>query len=85
MAKFKKPKDEISKTPVEIPTEGTVMSDIDGKEVGQMVAIDTSKPICPRCKGDGVWHSTKTGVRALTSAEPLIDSTKPCPECGGKE
>jgi hypothetical protein len=39
--------------------------------------------VCPRCKGDGKWHSTKTGVRALTSSESLVDLTKPCPDCLG--
>jgi hypothetical protein len=39
--------------------------------------------VCPRCKGDGKWHSTKTGVRALTSSEPLVDLTRNCVECNG--
>ena len=39
---------------------------------------------CPRCKGDGFWHSNRTGVRALTSSEPLVDELRPCPECNGE-
>ena len=41
------------------------------------------KPVttCPRCKGDGFWHSTKTGYRAKTTSEPLIDKKRKCPEC----
>jgi hypothetical protein len=45
--------------------------------------IPTLVRACPRCKGDGRWHSTKTGVRALTSSEPLVDLTKNCPDCQG--
>ncbi len=40
--------------------------------------------VCKRCGGDGIWHSTKTGYRAKTSADPLTDPNKPCPECSGK-
>jgi len=36
---------------------------------------------CRRCKGDGFWHSPKTGVRAETSTEPLIDKSRKCPKC----
>lgn len=39
--------------------------------------------VCKRCGGDGFWRSTKTGVRAKTSAEPLVDKKRPCPECSG--
>ena len=39
--------------------------------------------ICSRCEGDGIWHSPKTGVRAVTSAEPLIDASRKCPKCKG--
>jgi hypothetical protein len=39
--------------------------------------------ICKRCGGDKFWHSTKTGVRALTSSEPLVDLAKNCPDCLG--
>jgi len=39
--------------------------------------------VCPRCGGDGFWHSTKTGYRAKTSSEPLIDKSRKCPECKG--
>ena len=46
--------------------------------------IEQKKPICPRCKGDGFWHSNRTGVRALTSSEPLVDESRPCPDCSGK-
>lgn len=41
------------------------------------------KVTCPRCKGDGVFHSNRTGSRAATSADPLIDPSKVCPKCKG--
>jgi len=40
--------------------------------------------ICSRCKGDGYWHSPKTGYRAKTAAGLLVDKTKKCPACNGK-
>lgn len=43
---------------------------------------ESKKPApCWRCDGDGEWHSTKTGVRAKTSSEPLHDTSRVCPEC----
>jgi hypothetical protein len=43
---------------------------------------ESKKPApCWRCNGDGEWHSTKTGVRAKTSSEPLHDASRVCPEC----
>jgi len=45
--------------------------------------VAAPKPVCPRCGGDGFWHSTKTGYRAKTSSEPLIDKSRKCPECKG--
>ena len=39
---------------------------------------------CPRCKGDGIWHSSRTGVRVQTAGEePLVDASRKCPECKG--
>ena len=43
------------------------------------------KVTCPRCNGDGIWHSPKTGVRAKTSSEPLVDSSMVCPDCQGSK
>ncbi len=43
---------------------------------------EQEKVICSRCKGDGFWHSTRTGVRAKTSPEPLVDEGRVCPKCG---
>ena len=40
--------------------------------------------VCSRCNGDGIYHSNKTGIRAKTSTEPLVDPSRPCPDCGGK-
>jgi len=90
MAKFKKPKttDNIDRS-----TSASVLS-ATAKELGETgmsnVYADAeaeakANATCPRCKGDGVWHSTKTGYRAKTSAEPLVDPTRPCPECDGKK
>jgi hypothetical protein len=45
------------------------------------VAKSKEPPPCPRCGGDGFWHSPKTGYRAKTATEPLIDTSKPCPLC----
>ena len=46
-------------------------------------AIEAEPQQCGRCNGDGIWHSTKTGYRAKTAAEPLVDPTRKCPACGG--
>lgn len=43
--------------------------------------VDKTPPPCTRCNGDGFWHSLKTGYRAKTSSEPLIDTSRTCPEC----
>lgn len=44
--------------------------------------VESKQPApCWRCGGDGTWHSTKTGIRAKTSSEPLCDSSRVCPEC----
>ena len=61
---------------------------VNPEPIGAVIVLNeddmpTFVPVCLRCKGDGRWHSTKTGVRALTSSEPLIDETKPCPDCNG--
>jgi DnaJ-class molecular chaperone len=61
----------------------TVESNLICEQPRTSATITVDYGICPRCKGDGRWHSTKTGVRALTSSEPLVDETKPCPDCGG--
>jgi len=45
------------------------------------IAESKRPPACKRCGGDGFWHSTKTGYRAKTSSEPLIDVSRVCPEC----
>jgi hypothetical protein len=41
------------------------------------------KITCRRCKGDGVFHSNRTGIRAKTAAKPLADPSKVCPQCKG--
>lgn len=38
---------------------------------------------CLRCGGDGVFHSSRTGVRARTATESLVDTSKPCIVCNG--
>ena len=40
---------------------------------------------CPRCNGDGVWHTSATGVRLERITGPLVDTSKVCPECKGKK
>jgi Zn finger protein HypA/HybF involved in hydrogenase expression len=40
---------------------------------------------CPRCKGDGIWHTSRTGARLATIAGPTEDASKVCPECNGKK
>jgi ribosomal protein S27AE len=39
--------------------------------------------MCARCGGDGFYHSPKTGYRAETATEPLIDKNRKCPACDG--
>jgi DnaJ-class molecular chaperone len=49
-----------------------------------MAEIAKPEPkICTRCGGDGVFHSSRTGVRARTSAEPPVDPSRVCPKCKG--
>jgi hypothetical protein len=43
------------------------------------------KVLCTRCGGDGVWHTSATGPRALTSSEPAIDTNRVCPKCKGSK
>ena len=50
-----------------------------------VVKMVPKKVVCPRCKGDGIWHSSRTGVRAATSTEPTIDATRKCPQCKGSK
>jgi hypothetical protein len=50
------------------------------KDAEDIVKSKTPPP-CPRCNGDGFWHSLKTGYRAKTSSEPLIDTARVCPKC----
>lgn len=38
---------------------------------------------CPRCKGDGIWHTSATGRRLATIGGPVVDETEPCPNCKG--
>ncbi len=50
------------------------------------LGADKAKPeeapaTCKRCGGDKKWHSTKTGRRAKTSSEPLVDPSRSCPAC----
>jgi len=44
---------------------------------------EKEKQTCPRCKGDGFWHTSATGVRLKTIAEPLVDESRQCPLCKG--
>lgn len=48
-------------------------------------SLVAKKVDCNRCKGDGVWHSSCTGVRAETSSEPAIDPKRRCPKCKGSK
>ena len=41
--------------------------------------------VCSHCNGDGIWHSSATGVRAKTSSEPPVDSSRVCPKCKGQK
>lgn len=43
------------------------------------------KITCPRCNGDGVWHTSETGRRLAMHPGPFIDESKPCPKCKGKK
>lgn len=43
------------------------------------------KITCPRCQGDGVWHTSATGRRLATIGGSVVDSSKPCPNCKGKK
>jgi len=38
---------------------------------------------CPRCGGDGHWHTAKTGARlaSMNPDEPKIDTNRTCPSC----
>ena len=44
-----------------------------------------AKKTCPRCNGDGFWHTPKTGVRLATACadEVLVDKERKCPKCKG--
>ena len=53
------------------------------KPKAKKIVDDLPQQTCARCKGDGIWHSTKTGYRANTAAEPLVDPTRKCPACAG--
>jgi hypothetical protein len=50
------------------------------KDAEALVKSKTPPP-CVRCNGDGFWHSPKTGYRAKTASEPLIDTDRTCPLC----
>ncbi len=43
------------------------------------------KITCSRCDGDGVWHTSATGIRLATISGPVIDTDKPCPKCKGNK
>ena len=51
------------------------------------VKMVPKKITCPRCEGDGKWHTTRTGVRLATrpAVEPLIDFDSRCPKCKGSK
>lgn len=78
--------------PTELEEATQELEDAKGVEVKAKQAVEDkaaeverkTPPPCPRCKGDGTWHSTKTGIRAKTASEPLQDSSRTCPECDGK-
>jgi len=55
------------------------------EEVQPEVKMVPKKVTCPRCLGDGIWHTTKTGRRALTTTEPTVDAARVCPKCKGKK
>ena len=40
---------------------------------------------CPRCNGDGIWHTSATGRRLETISGPTVDPEKVCPNCKGKK
>jgi len=83
-----------NKEPVEQPespkiVEGPKDEATETKEVVEEVVEKTKqvpkKVTCPRCKGDGWWHSSRTGVRVKTASEPLVDESRPCPQCKGRK
>lgn len=49
------------------------------------VKMVPKKITCPRCDGDGVWHTSATGVRLATIGGPVVDTDRPCPECKGNK
>jgi len=54
------------------------------KTAKKKTAVIKKEPVvCPRCNGDGFWHSPKTGYRAKTASELLVDETRKCPKCDG--
>ena len=77
----------ISEKGLEVANSELKKAEETAKEAVKMVEAATKMvennqpPVCGRCKGDGTWHSVKTGYRALTSSEPLQDASRPCPEC----
>jgi len=85
---FKRAKLKDNRTMAKLKKPVTEVASVESTQVSQVETQDepvVTKAVCPRCKGDGVFHSTKTGYRAKTSAEPLIDTSRPCPDCGGKK
>lgn len=69
--------------PKAAPKTITVDDQVESAKAVTEIAKPKPKP-CTRCGGDGVFHSTKTGVRAKTSAEPLVDPSRVCPKCKGE-
>ena len=45
--------------------------------------VTKRQTFCPRCKGDGIWHTVKTGYRLKTSTEIAVKPDEKCPRCGG--
>jgi len=50
---------------------------------GQEKPSVPKKITCRRCKGDGTWHSSCSGARAITSFGPDLDAKRKCPKCKG--
>ncbi len=72
-------------TPAETPAEEKPQTNPTEAVKEQEEPTVSKKVTCPRCDGDGIWHSSRSGVRALRSPEPLIDPKRRCPKCKGEK
>ena len=75
----------LEQTPTETPSEEQSSANKIDEVKEPEKSLVPKKITCRRCDGDGIFHSSRTGIRAETTYEPMTDPSRDCPKCKGSK